>query len=296
MLLSQSKKTAFNEASNTSGGFTLVELLVAMVIGAIVMGVIFATHNVQQRTFRQESMKLATMQKARSAMDYLERERRMAGYDRPNSGLFGLTSITPRNTITFTYDLGVGGNADNGVVDADETVSYFLYNSGLTPSNRNDDLGRTPPPPGTAEGLVAVGIEQIGFAYAFDSDNDGQLDWNDPTNPGVKDDNEGIFWAVDWDGDGQLDTNLDTNWDGDIDAADFPGAALPALPGGGNTVSVDRIRAVKIMVLARSRTQDLNYQDNKSYWLGVNPVTTIPGDGHHRRLLVSTVRLRNLGL
>ena len=143
---------------------------------------------------------------------------------------------------------------------------------------------------------MAVGIEQIGFAYAFDSDNDGQLDFNDPVNPGVKDDGERVFWAVDMDGDNRLDTNLDRDLDGDIDAADFPGAALPALPGGGNTVPVDRIRAVKIMVLARSPTQDLTYQDSKSYWLGVNAVTTTPGDGHHRRLLVSTVRCRNLGL
>ena len=289
MQLLQSKKLDTNGAEFSSSGFTLMELLVAMVIGAIVMAVIFGTHNMQQRTFRQESMKLAAMQNARAAMDYLEREIRMAGYDRPNSGLFGLTGV-------FTYDMGDSGNADNGLLDPNETVTYFLYNSGLTHSSRNDDLGRNPPPAGAAEGLVAVGIEQIGFAYAFDSDNDGQLDWNDPTNPGVKDDGERVFWAVDWDGDGELDTNLDSDFDGDIDADDFPGSPLPPLPGGGSTVTLNRVRAVKIMVLARSRTQDLSYRDTKSYWLGVNPVAPIPGDGHHRRLLVSTVRCRNLGL
>ena len=291
MLGSQSKKDVLRVSGNSSSGFTLVELMVALVIGTIVMGVIFATHNVQQRTFRQESLKLTTMQNARAAMDYLEREIRMAGYDRPNSGLFGLTGITP-GSITFTYDLGGGGSTDNGVLDTNETVTYDLFNSPNTPSTQVDDLRRT-----TSLGtdLVAVGIERLGFAYAFDSDNDGQLDWNDPANPGVKDANEEFFWAVDTNGDGLLDRNLDSDYDGDIEVDDIGGVALPVLPGGGVTVAMDRIRAVKIMLLARSRSQDLSYQDSKNYWVGVQPVPAI-GDGHHRRLLVTTVRCRNLGL
>ena len=49
------------------------------------------------------------------------------------------------------------------------------------------------------------------------------------------------------------------------------------------------------MLLAKSRNQDLSYQDTKNYWVGVQPVPAL-GDGHHRRLLITTVRCRNLGL
>ncbi|KPJ75101.1 MAG: hypothetical protein AMJ54_15875 [Deltaproteobacteria bacterium SG8_13] len=295
-----------------SAGFTLVELLVAMVIGSIVLGVIFATHNVQQRSFRQESMKLAAIQNARSALAYMEQEMRMAGYDRPNSGLFGLTDIrldgnnpsTANATVAFTLDMGAGGNTDNGSLDADETVTYLLYDSPTTTSSAANDLGRTVD--GVTE-LVAEGIEAIGLAFAFDNDNDGRLDWNDINSDNIMDSPaEGVFWAVDTNRDNLLDTIIDTNFDGnfiappDPDADAVGGQPLSAylLPGGATvtTVPSDRIRAVKIMLLARSKTPDLNYQDPKRYLVGTKVVPAVAGDGYHRRLLTTTVKCRNLGL
>ena len=276
-----------------SDGFTLLELMVAMVVGVIVIGIIFASYSVQQHSFREESLKLATIQNTRAGLAYLERELRMAGYDRTKSDLFGITAIgidpapSPRNaTITFTMDMGTGGNADNGTIDADETITYALNT--LSPTI---DLVRTAN--GSAE-LVAQGIEAFGLVYAFDSDNDGRLDWNDVNADDIKQANEGEFWAVDLVlNDNLLDTNLDTNFDGKIDGADaVGGAALPVLPGGGTTVDMDRIRAVKIMLLGRSKAPSRTYQDNKLYRVGTR---TIAGDGHHRRLLISTVMCRNMG-
>jgi type IV pilus assembly protein PilW len=226
----------------------------------------------------------------------MEHEMRLAGYDRPNSGLFGLIDIRldggNNGRIAFSLDMGAGGNTDNGALDADESITYLLYDSPTTMGTGATDLGRTVN--GTTE-LVAEGIEAMGLVYAFDSDNDGRLDWNDVNADDLKQPNEGEFWAVDTTGDNLLDTNLDTNFDGSIDENDtLYGAALPTLPGGGTTVPSDRIRAVKIMLLARSKNQDLNYQDAKSYRVGYLP--SIAGDGFHRRLLTTTVRCRNLGL
>ena len=292
--------------SNT--GFTLVEVLVAMVVGSIVLGVIFATHSVQQRSFRQESLKLAAIQNARSALAYMEQELRMAGYDRPNSGLFGLTDIrldganpnTANATVAFTLDLGAGGNTDNGSLDVDETVTYQLYDSPTTTNTVANDLGRTVN--GVTE-LVAEGIEAIGIAFAFDNDNDGRLDWNDIDSDNVMDSpTEGILWAVDTNRDNRLDTVLDTNFDGNIEAGvdTVGGQALAGylLPGGVTVTMIDteRIRAAKVMLLARSKTPDLSYQDPKQYLVGTKVVPPVVGDGYHRRLLTTTVRCRNLGL
>ena len=279
----------------SNDGFTLFELMVAMVVGVIVIAVIFATYSVQQRAFREESLKLATIQNARAALAYLEQELRMAGYDRLNSDLFGLINIgldvDQNATVTFSMDMGAGGNTDNGTVDADETITYALYNSPTTIGTNSFDLGRTVN--GSTE-LVAEGIEAIGLAFAFDSDNDGRLDWNDVNGDDVKQPNEGEFWAVDAAlGDNLLDTNLDTDFDGDIDGNDaLNGVALPVLPSGDTTVPMDRIRAVKIMLLARSKAPGRNYQDPKSYRVGIRPIV---GNNFHRRFLTSAVMCRNLG-
>ena len=276
-----------------SDGFTLLELMVAMVVGAIVIGIIFASYSVQQHAFREESLKLATIQNTRAALAYLEQEMRMAGYDRTKSDLFGITAIgldgSQNAMITFTMDMGTGGNADNGSIDADETITYRIYDSTTTISPF--DLGRTTN--GSTE-LVAEGIEAIGLVYAFDSDNDGRLDWNDVNADDIKQSNEGLFWAIDSPpGDNLLDANLDTNFDGKIDGADaIGGSALPALPGGGNTVDMEYIRAVKIMLLGVSKAPSRTYQDSKTYRVGTR---TIVGNNHHRRLLTSTVMCRNMG-
>jgi type IV pilus assembly protein PilW len=293
--------------SNT--GFTLVEVLVAMVVGSIVLGVIFATHSVQQRSFRQESLKLAAIQNARAALAYMEQEIRMAGYDRPNSGLFGLTDIRLDDanpnignaTIGFTMDLSpTPGNTDNGTLDVDETITYQLFDSPTTTNTVANDLGRTVN--GVTE-LVAEGIEAVGIAYAFDNDNDGRLDWNDINSDNVMDSPaEGIFWAVDTNRDNRLDTVLDTNFDGNIEAGvDTTGGQALAgylLPGGVTVgvIDTERIRAAKVMLLARSKTPDLSYQDPKQYLVGTKIVPPVVGDGYHRRLLTTTVRCRNLGL
>ena len=285
------KKTGSVEKINSSAGFTLVEILVAMVIGLIVMGVIFGTHNIQQRTFRQESLKLATIQNARAALAYLEQEIRLAGYDRPNSGLFGLTGIAP-GSITFTYDLGGGGNTDNGSLDGNETVSYFLWDSPDTPGTGSTDLGRSQN--GVTE-LVAEGIRALGFAYAYDNDNDGALDFHDADADGIRDPGEFIIWASDRNGDGDLDRDLDGNADGEIDINDAPfDLNLP----GAIVVPRNRIRAVKVMLLAQSKQPDLNYQDTKNYWVGIGAGagSLIIGDSYHRRMLTTTIRCRNLGL
>jgi len=277
----------------SSIGFTLVELLVALVVGTVVLGVTISIYIMQQRTFRRQNMIVSTQQNIRSAFMLMETELRMAGYDPDLTDSFGMTDITldagGNGTLTFTADNGSGGSADNGTVDPDETISYALYDAASTIGNR--DLGRTVGA-GPTE-LLAEGIEALGFAFAFDNDQDGRLDFNDDDNDGVMDTppggNEGLYWAVDSDGDNILDTNLDTNKDGLIDTADGT-AALP------ENINADRIRAVRIFLLARTKAPDFGYTDNKTYVIGSRTVNPTASDSYRRRLLTATVKCRNLGL
>jgi type IV pilus assembly protein PilW len=285
---------------NPQKGFTLVELMVAMVIGAIVLAGIYASHSMQQKTYRNESMILNAQQNVRGAMHMVQMDLMMAGYDRSNSGRFGVISITNINgnsAVRFTSDNGAGGNADNGIVDANETIEYSMFNSPDTAESGVFDLAREVVPPGGADArvLLAEGIEAFAVAYAYDADGDSQLDFvntngnTDALGIPIQDAGENVIWAIDTDGDNDLDTSLDDNNDGVIDINDtIGGTSLTAL-GLTDNIPVDQIRAMRIWLLARTRGPLLNQRGdlNRSYY--------IPGRTPFP-LLTATVQCRNLGL
>jgi type IV pilus assembly protein PilW len=293
--LKDKEKQQFSISHLTNNrGFTLLELFVSMLLGMLVIVVIYAIHDMQQDTFKRETMKLTSQRNLRNSLNLMETEIRMAGYDRMETDLFGITGVrmdgNSNGAITFTFDDGNAGNANNGKLDGDETITYALYDSPMTASTGNFDLGRTVG--GGATQLLAEGIEALGFAFAFDDDEDGVLDFNDDDADGELDappgGNEGIYWAVDTDGDDILDTNLDTNKDGRIDFGDGT-AGLPF------SVSPDRIRAVKIFLLSRTRGPDRGYVDKNTYVVGFRRINN-PGDSFRRQLMELTVKCRNLGL
>ena len=104
-------------------GFTLVELLVAMVIGLVVMSAIYSTYVSQQRSSEVTEEVSHVQQSLRAAMYRLERDIRMAGYDPLRKGGFGFTvECQPdQDTISFTYDKN-----ENGVLNNDESITYEL--------------------------------------------------------------------------------------------------------------------------------------------------------------------------
>jgi type IV pilus assembly protein PilW len=271
------------------GGFTLLELMVTLVITSIVIAVIFSAYTLQQATFRRETMVVAAQQNARSALFLMESEIRMAGYDRLNTDLFGITDIRNGN-LAFTSDNGEFGGADNGTVDnSEESYVFSLYDAASTLAVGNLDLGRSIDG-GANTALVAEGIEALGFAYAFDENADGVLDTSAGGN---------VIWAVDSDNDNDLDATLDNDDDGDIDPDDDVNNDLiidnndGALP---SDVPIDRIRAIKVFILARTKSPDFSYNDPSTYVVGPQIVDPVASDRFRRRLLSTTIKCRNLGL
>jgi len=59
-----------------SAGFTIVELLVVTVLAAVILGAIYQTITVQERSYRQTGAIIATQQTMRTALDVLEAELR----------------------------------------------------------------------------------------------------------------------------------------------------------------------------------------------------------------------------
>ena len=84
-------------------GITLIELLVALVIGGIIIAGIYRVFIAQGKAFVVQDQVVETQQNIRSAMEIILRDLRIAGFDGDNTPL--TTSITPgANTITIFYE------------------------------------------------------------------------------------------------------------------------------------------------------------------------------------------------
>ena len=271
---------------NDHKGMTLIELLVAMAAGMIAMAAIYGTYQGQQKAFVNQQLMVDMQQNVRAAMLLMKREIRMTGYDPAaadgidNDGLNGVDDAAEssgatllkagKDWIRITADLA----GDSDVLDVNEDITYQISGSDLVRIDPNDATGGTPQ-------IVAFDIEAIGFAYAYDEDTDGQLDTFDGTP------NTPVIWAIRKNpSDTKLGIYLDTDQNGVIDAADGVGGVdLP------HQIDYDRIKAVRIWLLGRTKQPVRGYRDNRTYKVGWQNIAT--NDNYRRCLLTATVHCRN---
>ena len=259
-------------------GFSLVELLVAMAIAGVIMAAVFKVYTTQQDSYLIQEQVAEMQQNGRTAKYIMTREIRMAGYDPTATGApFGFVSAYG-DSINFTMDI-VG--EDGAVTLPGDDITYSVTGSNL---ERNEGSGNE---------VVVENVEAIGFAYAYDADDDGNIDTSASGN---------IIWAIDSDtsdADKRLDVNLDGNDSGTIDASDDTngdgridsndaGTALAS------PVTLDRIRAVRIWILVRTGREDRAYTDTSTYVVGNQRVAA--NDGNRRQLLSTMVKCRNMAL
>jgi len=143
-------------------GFTLVELLVVLAIVSIVMGGIYSVFIRSNRVYISQEEVVAAQQEARSALDILGREIRMAGFIAANNKIGGLDPIfapawagsadsaieiaavddTNKTTIlAFKSNLD-GTDTDLDGNDETEAVRYVYYHSDHADSGRQNTLTR----------------------------------------------------------------------------------------------------------------------------------------------------------
>ena len=136
-------------------GFTLVELLVVIAIFSIVMGAIYSVFVRSNRVYISQEELVAAQQEARSALEILGREIRMAGLIAPNNQPGGFDMITAAawaanpdsaieiatvdvanrtTTLAFKSDLDDDGNTD--------AVRYVYYHSDHATASRQSTLSR----------------------------------------------------------------------------------------------------------------------------------------------------------
>jgi type II secretory pathway pseudopilin PulG len=272
---------------NDSGGHTIVELVIAMALAAILITAIYQIHAVRQKSYGQQQLAVELQQNIRAAISLMKREIRMAGYDpAANDGLDsdGDTVIdnveesagtgihrAGRSMIQISFD----NDADRNIAPG-ERITYGFANLYDANDNGIADAGAAPLGRQAGAGTLiplAESIQAVGFAYAFDHNHDGNLDTDDGTLNG------NIIWAFDStpdDENDELTTDLDTG--------------LPLVV----PIALSDIRAVRIWILARTRAPVRDHFDNRRYTVGDRTISS--ADKHPRRLIRATVYCRNMQL
>lgn len=119
-------------------GFTLTELLVAMVLAGIVMAALYSAYLTQQRAYQTTEDVTVAQQNLRAAMYFVEKDLRMAGYDPESANVFGFTNIssTTQDNVRFTLDVD-----EDGVLSGGSEYVHYQYNAADNTLERDNGTG-----------------------------------------------------------------------------------------------------------------------------------------------------------
>ena len=157
--------------SGRAGGFSLIELLIAMAVGLVVLAAMYSVFTIQNKTFANQEELVVMQQNARAAMDMMSREIRMAGYNpkgtlTPCSGTTSTTNtcvgIKEANatSISFTADLNGNEGLTAGSANPNENIIYDRYlSSGIYALGRTSNGAKQP---------VVENVDTLSFSY-FDA-------------------------------------------------------------------------------------------------------------------------------
>jgi len=130
---------------NTSGGFSLLELLIAMVI---TMALITAAATLLANALRvrsRENQKSDALADTQRALNIMSREIANSGFNLTNNGIVaadsGLNRLRIRSNLN-RFDYSVSDASRNNIQDASEDVTYFLNTADNTKYlARHDEYG-----------------------------------------------------------------------------------------------------------------------------------------------------------
>lgn len=116
-------------------GFTIVELMIALAIFAIVMTGIYETFHYQQKSYIKQEQVVDMQQNLRAGQYFLKSDIRMAGYD-PTNNADATITIARTAELEFQVDQDISG----AIGDSErETIRYALTSDG---DNDRDDTAR----------------------------------------------------------------------------------------------------------------------------------------------------------
>lgn len=239
-------------------GFTLIEMMITLAISSLIIGAIYSSYLVQQHSYLVQEQVAQMQQNLRAALMVMSREIRMAGYDPTESAGAGITAATT-GQISFTMDItdNTGtGDGDGDTGDSGEVIDYGFSVA--------DDAGRDGIPDADSDGdgvpdTVSLG-RQVGGTGGYQpiAENIQAIEFRylDATGTDLLDPTTGVVPAA----------------------------------------SLGSIRSVQVAILARSAQPDRKYTNTRTYTTPSGSIWGPYNDNYRRRLLVTTIQCRNMGL
>ncbi|MCK5099931.1 MAG: prepilin-type N-terminal cleavage/methylation domain-containing protein [Desulfobacteraceae bacterium] len=171
------------QITKNNKGFSLIELMIAMAIFVVIVGLIVDNYIQQESQSVTQNQVVEIQQNARAGLYMIAREIRMAGYDPwEDSGARILSAGTGSNgsPLTFTYVADNDNNDNNGDGTTDEpgelrTIAIQLFDSSIDsnlppPFDNNDEIHvEIPVGAGLLPEPIADNIAALQFIY-FDED------------------------------------------------------------------------------------------------------------------------------
>jgi len=136
-------------------GYTIVELLVAMVVSFLALGAIYSTFLNQHKSYVVQEETVVMNQNLRIALFYMQRDIRMAGCD-PTGNANARIITADATKIRFTEDVRGnldGTDSDGATDDANEDITYCLKTNNLVKNT------------GGGNQLVVQNIDALDFVY-----------------------------------------------------------------------------------------------------------------------------------
>jgi len=144
-------------------GFTLAELVMAMGIMVIVVAAIISLFTSLNRMYTTQGVAAGVQQVARTGIDIMTRNIRMAGFNPLNITPIGIVQADS-NSIRFQYDTnGSGTISTNATGDDNEDMAYLL--------NGNNQLIRQLNGKPTSNQTLVDNVSALTFNY-FDEDGE----------------------------------------------------------------------------------------------------------------------------
>ncbi len=120
-------------------GFTLVEILVALVIDFVVLAGIYAAFYSQHKSHVKEQQVVDAQQNVRGSASFMAAEIRLAGMQSKGTAVAGILTAGP-HSFQFTLDR----NDDDDVTDSYENIEYGFSATADANTNGIADTGAAP--------------------------------------------------------------------------------------------------------------------------------------------------------
>lgn len=148
----------------TNGGFSLLELMIAMVITLALMTAATTLLANALRVRSRENQKSDALADTQRAINIMSREIANAGFNLSNNGIVAADSTANRlrirsNLNRFDYDVSVTSDSREAVQDAGEDITYFINLADNTKYLARHDLH------GTGSTVLANRIDSLNIHY-----------------------------------------------------------------------------------------------------------------------------------